>query len=139
MMVSTTAAKAVTTAGIALLVCFLISRLLLINSSFDTGRGLALGAVSGSIGLTLLWFVVAVVAMLVRLGRMPWRFWAVLALDGFIVGCCGRRLGSIPAPLIGQNLRQPAANAFIDAILSFFAPHDLQSNPSSLSSLGACI
>src|SRR5690242_13114249 len=87
MMVSTTAAKAVTTAGIALLVCFLISRLLLINSSFDTGqRGLALGAVSGSIGLTLLWFVVAVVAMLVRLGRMPWRFWAVLALDGLIVG-----------------------------------------------------
>jgi hypothetical protein len=65
MMVSTTAEKAVTTAGIALLVCFLISRLLLINSSFDTGqRGL----------------------VLIRLGTMPRRFWAVLALDGLIVG-----------------------------------------------------
>jgi hypothetical protein len=78
MMVSTTAEKAVTTAGIALLVCFLISRLLLINSSFDT--------VSGSIGLTLLWFVIAVVLVLIRLGTMPRRFWAVLALDGLIVG-----------------------------------------------------
>jgi hypothetical protein len=87
MMVSTTAAKAVTTAGIALLVCFLISRLLLINSSFDTGqRGLALGAVSGSIGLTLLWFVIAVVLVRIRLGTMPRRLWAVLALDGLIVG-----------------------------------------------------
>jgi hypothetical protein len=87
MIVSTTAEKAVTTAGIALFACFLISRVLLTNSSFDTGRrGLAYGAVSGSIGLTLLWFVIAVVVALVRLGRMPGRFWAVLALDGLIVG-----------------------------------------------------
>jgi hypothetical protein len=72
MIVSTTAEKAVTTAGIALFVCFLISRLLLINSSFGTGqRGLALGSVSGAIGLTLLWFVIAVVLVLIRLGTIP--------------------------------------------------------------------
>jgi hypothetical protein len=87
MIVSTTTEKAVTTAGIALFVCFLISRLLLLNSSFDTGqRGFALGVVSGSIGLTLLWFVIAVVFVLVRIGKMPRRFWAVLALNGLIVG-----------------------------------------------------
>lgn len=86
MTISTTAEKAVITAGIVLFVCFLLSRLLLANSPFDTGqRGLALGAVSASIGLTLVWFVVALVIALFRRGKVLKGFWGVLVLDGIIV------------------------------------------------------
>lgn len=83
MIISTTAEKAVITAGIAVFACFLLSRLLLANSPFDTGqRGLALGAVSASIGLSLVWFVVALVIALFRRGRVLAGLWGVLVLDG---------------------------------------------------------